>query len=323
MAGRGARCGPARLSSPPHLLKGLAWTGLAILCWGPMFSVAKRTLPIVDAFALSSIRYVIGCTLFLAILAMVEGRAALRYGTRLVPAIVFGLIGFAGFNSFVWVGLSMTRPEHASIIMAIQTPLTALVVWLARGQRPATFTLGCIVVAIAGVLLVVTRGNPAIALAELGAGGELFGDLLILGGALCWVAYSFGGPVFAGWSPLRFTALTCVPGAIGLVMFNVVAVQLGIAAVPDAAALSEAALPLAYFAIGTVVLGVLGFNNGVKHLGPLNTMLMLNIIPVSVFAIEASLGRSFQLVELAGGAIVIGALVANNLYLRTRRPPGA
>ncbi len=49
---------------------------------------------------------------------------------------------------------------------------------------------------------------------------------------------------------------------------------------------------------------------------------MLNLIPVGVFAIEAALGRSFAAIELGGAAIVIGALVANNLYLRgasTRR----
>jgi drug/metabolite transporter (DMT)-like permease len=73
---------------------------------------------------------------------------------------------------------------------------------------------------------------------------------------------------------------------------------------------------LAYFVVFTVVLGVLGFNNGVKYLGALNTMLMLNLIPVIVFAIEAWLGRSFAAIELAGAAVVIGALVANNLYLR-------
>jgi drug/metabolite transporter (DMT)-like permease len=73
---------------------------------------------------------------------------------------------------------------------------------------------------------------------------------------------------------------------------------------------------LLYFSVCTVVLGVLGFNNAARRLGPLNTMLMLNIIPVMVFAIEASLGRSFAIVELAGAALVIGSLVANNLYLR-------
>jgi hypothetical protein len=45
-------------------------------------------------------------------------------------------------------------------------------------------------------------------------------------------------------------------------------------------------------------------------------MLMLNLVPVGVFAIEAALGRSFATIELAGAALVIGALAANNLYLR-------
>ena len=47
-----------------------------------------------------------------------------------------------------------------------------------------------------------------------------------------------------------------------------------------------------------------------------NTMLMLNLIPIGVFAIEAALGRSFAAIEIAGAAGVIGALGANNLYLR-------
>ena len=78
---------------------------------------------------------------------------------------------------------------------------------------------------------------------------------------------------------------------------------------------------LGYFVVFTVVLGVLGFNNGVRYLGALNTMLMLNLIPIIVFAIEAGLGRSFSTVELSGAAVVIGALVANNLYLRRAATP--
>jgi drug/metabolite transporter (DMT)-like permease len=65
-----------------------------------------------------------------------------------------------------------------------------------------------------------------------------------------------------------------------------------------------------------VVLGVLAFNAGVKHLGALNAMLMINLVPVGVFAIESALGRRFEPVELWGAALVIGALAANNFYLR-------
>ena len=101
-----------------------------------MFPVAKRTLPLLDAFALGSIRYSIGIVLFIAILVAAEGRQALRWQGRFLPAAVYGLVGFCGFNLFVWWGLASTRPEHAAIIMALQTPMTAIAMWAARGLRP-------------------------------------------------------------------------------------------------------------------------------------------------------------------------------------------
>ena len=277
-----------------------------------MFSVAKRALPYVDAFALGTIRYVFGSILFVALLWAIEGRKSLGFGGRAVPAVIFGLIGITGFNVLVWVGLTHTRPEHAAIIMSIQTPLIALAVWLTRGQRPAPFVIGCVAVALAGVFLVVTKGNPAAAF----EGSALWGDVLVFLGAVCWVIYTLAAVRFAGWSPLRLTVLTCIPGAIGLFLANAIAIAAGMATLPDIDAIAAIGWQIAYFSTCTVVLGVLGFNFGVKYLGPLNAMLTLNLIPVSVFAIEAALGRQFAAIELAGAALVIAALVANNLYLR-------
>ena len=296
------------------LAKGLAWLGVAIASWGAMFSVAKRTLPVLDAFFLGSVRYVFGVLIFVAILWAVEGRQALRYGGRGLPASLFGLMGFCGFNLLVWWGLAFTRPEHAAIIMALQTPMTAIAVWLTQGKRPAPFTIGCVAVAIGGVLLVVTKGS----LAGVFAGGSLLGDLLVFLGAVSWVVYTMAGWHFSGWSPLRMTVLTAIPGTIGLLAANAAAIGLGFSELPSFAAVWSVKWQIGYFIVFTVVLGVLGFNNGVKHLGALNTMLMLNLIPVIVFAIEAWLGRSYAPIELAGAATVIGALVANNFYLRAQ-----
>ena len=305
----------AHLTPNSNVVAGVGWMTLAILCWTPLFSVAKRTLPLLDAFALGTVRYAIGVALFVALLAAVEGRRALQFDGRLVPAMLAGLVGITGFNLFIWIGLEYTRPEHASVILALQSPFTAIAVWLVHGQRPARFTLGCVAAAIAGVLLVITKGNPANAL----VGGSLLGDALILLGAISWVTYTLAAGRFAGWSPLRFTVLTCIPGAVGLVLANAVAISVGAAVLPDIQTVAAVGWQILYFSVCTVVLGVLGFNAGARALGPLNAMLMLNLIPVGVFAIEAALGRSFALIELAGAGVVVGALVANNLYLRGTR----
>ena len=111
-------------------------------------------------------------------------------------------------------------------------------------------------------------------------------------------------------------------GAVGLLLANIGAVVLGWATVPSLATIGAIGWQLLYFSVGTVVLGVLAFNNAARRLEALNTMLMLNLVPVGVFAIEAALGRSFEPIELAGAGLVIAALAANNLYLRgasTRR----
>ncbi len=303
----------------PSPLRGTLWLALAVFSWAGLFPLAKRTLPVLDAFALGSARYALGIVLFVAILWVAEGARALRYGARLVPACVFGVVGFCGFNLLVWWGLVYTRPEHAAIILSLQSALTALALWLVRGLRPARFTLGCVGVAIAGVLVVVTEGDPAALL----AGGSLVGDLLVFLGALSWVAYSLSGPLFAGWSPLRMTVLTAIPGTVGLIAIHALAIAAGWSQAPSLEELLSVKWQLAYFAVFTVVLGVLGFNNGVRHLGALNAMLTLNLIPVIVFAIEAALGRSFSMLEIAGATLVIGALAANNLYLRARAAENA
>jgi drug/metabolite transporter (DMT)-like permease len=305
----------------PHanLVKGWAWIGVTVLCWIPMFSVGKRTMEHIDPFALATLRYAMGLCVLVSLLVASEGWQALRYEGRLISASVMGVIGICGFNLLVWMGLLYTLPEHAAVIAQMQTPLIALVAWFSRGQRPAPFTLGCVALAIVGVLVVVTKGHPLEALANLGGDGALLGDLLVFLGALSWVIYSMAAAALSGWSPLRMTVLTCLPGFVGLLVANTTAIAMGWAHVPTWDAIWSVHWQIAYFAFGSVVVGVLGFNAAARYLGALNTILMLNLVPVGVFAIEAALGRSFAGAELVGAGLVIGALVANNVYLRGAR----
>ncbi|MCX7142325.1 MAG: DMT family transporter [Proteobacteria bacterium] len=293
-------------------LKGVAIMLMTVLIWGATFPVAKSALQSMDAYWMSSIRYGLAAPLFIAILYWREGAAALGYRGKFLRAAFFGVIGFTGFSSLVFVGLTWSRPEHGAIIMALQTPMTAFAHWALKGARPANFTLGCVAVAILGVIMVITKGD----LVHTFLGGTLLGDGLIFLGAMSWVVYTVGAVSFPGWSALRFTALTALPGTAGILAVAGIATAAGYANVPDASTVISIGWELTYLSLLTVVLAVLLWNMAVGYLGALNAMLLGNLVPVVTFGIRILQGYRFDTIELAGAALVVAALIANNLYLR-------
>ncbi len=295
-------------------LKGVLVMLVTVLIWGGMFPVAKGALLSLDAFWLSSIRYGVAAPLLVAILYWRERAGALNYRGKFLQAAFYGIVGFSGFSILVLAGLSLSRPEHAAIIMALQTPIAAFVHWALKGTRPANFTLVCISVAIFGVFLVITKGDPAHAF----TGGTFLGDLMIFIGALSWIAYTIGAVSFPGWSALRFTTLTSLPGAAGIFIITAIATLGGYTSAPSMATVVSVSWELAYLAILTVVLAVLFWNMAIGYLGVLNAMLLGNLVPVVTFAIRILQGHRFEAIELAGAGLVVAALIANNLYLKGR-----
>jgi drug/metabolite transporter (DMT)-like permease len=290
---------------------GIALLLVTVVSWGATFPVGKAAVTGIDPFWLGAIRYAVTIFVFDAILAVVEGREAFDYQGKFLAAAVIGVVGFGGFNTLAFVGLQYSKPEHVAIVNALQAPITALAQWAWRGVRPARFTLGCMAVAFLGVAIVVTRGDPQAAL----AGGSLLGDLLALAAAASWVVFSLGVVRFSGFSAIRYMTLTCIPGAIALFAFALVATALG-ATVPDAATLRAHGWEVAYLIVFTSIVGVLCWIAGIQRVGPLNAALLANLIPIVAFAIGIALGSSFAASELAGAALVIAALAANNVYLR-------
>ncbi|UPG74487.1 hypothetical protein MVG78_01585 [Roseomonas gilardii subsp. gilardii] len=61
------------------------------------------------------------------------------------------------------------------------------------------------------------------------------------------------------------------------------------------------------------VLGVLGWNAGMRAMGAARGVLFINLVPVTAFAIAVAGGRVPVGAEMAGVALVIAALVLNSL----------
>ena len=298
-------------------LRGVGLLLLAATAWGGLFPVAMVTLPVLDPFHMTAIRYGITAIIFVGLLALAEGAQALKLEGRGLRAALLGTAGFAGLGLFLFVGLQHSRPEHGAIIMATQPLVAAVVAWWLRGVRPARATLVFLGVALVGVVLVVTKGG----FTGVFAGGTGFGDLLMFLGAVSWVIYSLGAADFPSWSPLRYTALTCLLSVPAIVGLTTIATVTGYVSTPSAGDVESVGWQLAYIIGIASVLGVLSWNAGNKLLGVTNGMLFINFVPVTVFAIRIAQGHRFQPIEFVGAALVIGALIANNLVISRAAAP--
>ena len=293
-------------------LRGVGLLLLATTAWGGLFPVAMLTLPVVDPFHMTAIRYGITAVVFVALLVLTEGTQALRLDGRGLRATLLGTIGFAGLGLLVFVGLQYSRPEHGAIIMATQPLIAAVAAWWLRGVRPPRATFALLGVAFLGVALVVTKGKPT----GLFAGGTGVGDLLMLLGAVSWVVYTLGAAEFPAWSPLRYTTLTCLLSLPAIFGVAVLAAATGYASTPSLADVESVHWQLAYIIGISSVLAVLSWNTGNRLIGATNGVLFINFVPVTVFAIRIAQGHRFQPIEFVGAGLVIAALILNNVVAR-------
>jgi len=227
-----------------------------------------------------------------------------------------GSLGFAGFNLLAYTGLAHARPQSASLLTALGPLLTALVLWRRNRVRPAASTFALLAVALAGVALVISGGDPA----SIVHGSIGWGDGLVLAGVFSFVLYGLGAAALPGFSPLRYTALTAGLGWLTIAAATAVATGAGLVPLPSAGDLWAITPQIAYLTVPGAVVAVLTWNAAIGLLGPQNAVLFGNLIPVTTFAIEIVRGYRPGTVELAGAALTIAALVANNLLARKRQP---
>ena len=124
-----------------------------------------------DGFTLAFIRYGVAVVLFVIFLWWKEGREAFRWEGQGKTILIGGGLGMGGSALLVFLGLSMTKPELAVIIIALQPGMAALGHWFLFKKRPPYFTLLCLVLAFFGVVIAVTRGGASLqALSGAGAG---------------------------------------------------------------------------------------------------------------------------------------------------------
>ncbi|MFI6943916.1 DMT family transporter [Streptomyces sp. NPDC050418] len=300
------------MSAKSRLLTGAGFAFLAPVIWGGMFPIANDLMPTVDVFHMTLIRYVSASVILLLLLLAIEGRPAFRLEGKGTRAFCLGASGFAGFGLLAFTAMDFTTPTNVSLIMAMMPSISIIIGALQTRKAPPFYTTITVLTALVGVSLVITKGDYS----ELLSGGQALGELIALAGATCWIVYTRGAATFAGWSPLRYTALTTTLGCLSITAATVVAVLTGYVETPAAGAVADGWPHLLYLIVPAGVIAVFSWNKGIGLLGPLNGALFMNLVPITTFTIAITGGYAPRPVEIVGALIVVASLVTNNVLAR-------
>lgn len=299
----------------PSLVQGYLLLAATILIWGAYMPVGKVVSAQIDVFWLTFVRYAAAGLLLGALLLWWEGPSALAFPRRdFGTLLLLGALGSAGFGLFSYLGVRLTRPEHAAAI-AVMTPIN-VAIWRAFETRrlPPRPVMFCILAVVFGAILVVTRGR----LDALLAGGSLTGDALVLVSSLCWTFYTIRAQSLTGYSSVRLTAIGCLLGSpIGLALALLVT-WLGYAQVPSPTAFASLWPHLFYIIVAVSLVSIVTWNSAVRAVGAQDATLVSSFTPVIPFAWAYAQGQVFTTLEVFGAALIVTAICANNIAERRR-----
>ena len=213
------------------------------------------------------------------------------------------LLGLAGFNALLYTALHTTTAINTVLLQSATPPLIFLCSFALYRERPNLWQVAGLVVALAGVAVIVSLGHPMALLSlQLNVGDGLM--LIAVAGYALYSALLRHKPKV---HPLSFLAATCALSVLVLAPLYV-AEHLGGHEMPvDAPTLAA----LAYVAIFPSILAYLFFNRGVELLGANRAGQFMNLMPgfgalLAVVFVHESLQayHGVGLLLIAGGIVL-------------------
>ncbi len=276
--------------------------------WGGTFIAGRIVALAVPAAVGALLRYLVAVVALLAAARWLEGGLPRLTRRQALGTLLLGATGIYAYNLFFLGALARLPASRTSLIIALNPIVTIAAASLLMGERLSPRRWLGVAVALAGVWIVVSRGDVwAVAAGALGPG-----EWLMFGGVCAWAAYTLiGRRVLAGLTPLAATTYASLWGTA----------LLAATAAPALASLEIAALT-GPVVLSVLYLGVLGtavafvwYYQAVQRLGAARTVIFNNLVPV--------FGATFGVLLLDEPllpSMVVGGLVAVGGVMLVTRP---
>lgn len=266
------------------------------------FSFGALALPHIAPVPLNALRFLIGSAVMGAA-ALATGPAQLRFPAAPWRFVVLGALN-AVYFIFMFVALTMTAPVATSAVFTLTPLFSAVLGFLLLGQTPRPLVLVSLVLAGAGAIWVIFRGD----LAAMRAFDVGPGELVYALGCLAYALYA----VLTRRLVVRETAL-------GASFWTLAAATVWIAAygVRDILATDWPHLPalvwwvLAYLAVFPTAVSFACLQYAAQRLPAAKVLAYGYLVPVFVIAYEGLGGRGWASPAVLAGALVtvLGLLV--------------
>lgn len=290
------------LTLPP-----LMWAGNAV--------VGRLAVGMVPPVTLNLLRWTLAFLILLPLgwRALREPRALLRRAGYLN---LIGLLGVGLYNALQYLALHTTTPLNVTLIASSMPVWMLLVGVLVYGERPQARQYLGAALSLAGVLLVIARGDLA-ALAQV---SFVTGDLLVLIAIFSWAFYSWllarppahmRGEARPDWNWAEFLLVQI---AFGLLWSGLsTGLEWGIAHPEPIRWTPGVIAVLAYVAVGPSLVAFRCWGAGVAAVGPATASFFNNLTPVFAALLSAALlGEAPRLYHgLAFVFIVAGIVVSS------------
>lgn len=290
-----------------------------VLIWGLNFPVIKVILEPMPPYVVNAFRFLISAAVLGGVHAwQARGRpgafwAPLREHGPAVAGL--GLLGYVGYQFLFIIGVNATSAGSAALIVSSSPIWTAVIARVLGMEQVTLRAWGGLSLSLVGTVLVVLAGYGA---ADF-SGDSLFGNVLLLGGAVLWAGYTvLSRPVLragvSGTGLAFFGIVVALPFLLGFGLTELDQVDwAGVDGWVWAALLFSGGL-------STGIAYAL-WNFGVQVVGASQAAIFNNLVPVVALASGVLLlGERVTLYQLLGGALIVGGLM---LMRRARRVPVA
>lgn len=280
---------------------------LVALFWGGTFISTRIVAQTFGPFSGAGLRYTVAL-IFLLPLAFRQNRNFFRDGLKKFPLMAaLGLTGIFGYNFFFFKGLKTIPASRGALLVSLNPLFVMLLSALIHKEKITKLKLLGVFVSLAGLMIVVSRGNIASIFSSFQPG-----DLFMLGCPVTWSIYTIiARPVLQNTTPLQATTWASMTGLMLFFLFS----------------LSEPASPkitwevggsLLYLGLIGTVVGFVWYYDGIQTIGATRTAIFTNLVPV--FAIILSVFLLHEKVIwytwLGGIMVLSGVWITNQQQIK-------